>query len=293
MRELPQILVNGLIAGGIYALVAVGYALAYGVLRLINFAHGSVCTAGAFVALTLLTETKLSLPVVVLAVMGFGAGLGLVVERIAYRPIRSAPPIVGLITALGVAAIIENTIALFFGPDARSLPPGFFPVGSLGVEGWMKLSYIQCLTIIIVPLVLGGLWLTIYRTKLGCEMRAVADNKLLAETMGINGNKVVSIGFAAGSAIGACAGLIVAADLGCDPYMGMILGFKAFAACVLGGIGSIAGAVMGGLALGVFENLIAGYVSTEYKSAAVMAALLIMLLLRPEGLFRAFIRRIS
>ena len=288
MQELPQILVNGLIIGGVYALVAVGYSLVYGVLRLINFAHGGFFTVGAFASFVLLGRGNVNLFLVLFLVAGLGAGLGVLIERVAYRPLRCAPTIAPLITALGVYAIIENGIALLFGSDAQVLPPGFFPNGSIGSNLGFTLTYVQAATALLVLTALLFLWFLVYRTQIGRDMRAVADNRELAAAVGINNTTTIRAAFAIGSALGASAGIAIAADVGCDPYMGMIVGFKAFAACVVGGIGSIGGAVIGGLLLGIFENLVAGYISTEYKSASVMALLVLLLLARPDGLFAAF-----
>jgi branched-chain amino acid transport system permease protein len=291
MDALPQILVNGLIIGGVYALVAIGYALVYGVLRLINFAHGGVFTVGAFSALVLVEWAHFPLVAAVPTVMLIGAALGFAVERLAYRPVRAAPLLVQIITALGVATIIENGIAAIFGSDARSLPPGLTTSRILGQSVGVRITGVQLFTVLLAIALLVCLWWLVMRTSVGRAMRAVADDTEGAQTSGINVNKIITIAFCVGSALGAVAGLTVAMDVGCDPYMGTVVGFKAFAACVVGGIKSLSGAVIGGLMIGIFENLVAGYVSTEYKTAVVMAVLVTLLLFRPDGLLKTFKER--
>lgn len=291
METLPQILVNGLVVGGIYALVAIGYSLAYGTLRLINFAHGGVFTVGAFSTLVLLDWLHLPLVVAIPAVALIGAVLGIGIERLAYRPVRNSPLLVQLITALGVAIIIENVVAAIFGGDAKSLPPAIMSSAIIGESVGVRITYIQLLTILLAVVLLIFTWWLVMRTSIGRSMRALADDFEGAMTNGINVNKVIAVAFSIGSAMGAVAGMTVAMDVGCDPYMGTVIGFKAFAACVIGGIRSLSGAVVGGLTIGIFENLVAGYVSTEYKTAIVMAALVTLLLFRPDGLLTVFKER--
>lgn len=291
MATLLQILVNGLIIGGVYALVAIGYALAYSVLRLINFAHGGVFTVGAFSTLVLLEWLRLPLPLAVVAVILIGAGLGIAIERVAYRPVRGASLLVQLITALGVATVIENAVALIFGSDARSLPPAFMSAHTFGEGLGVRITSVQLFTLALAAAFLACVWWLVMRTPAGRAMRAIADNPEGAMTSGIDVDRIIGWTFGVGSAMGAVAGMTVAMDVGCDPYMGTLIGFKAFTACVIGGVRSLSGAVVGGVVIGVFENIVAGYVSTQYKTAIVMAALVVVLLLRPEGLFKAYKER--
>lgn len=291
MEALPQILINGLIIGGVYALVAIGYALVYSVLRLINFAHGGVFTLGAFSTLVLVEWAQLPLITVVPIVMLIGAAVGIAIEKIAYRPLRAAPLLVQLITALGVATVIENSIAAIFGSDARSLPAGLMSSRILGQSAGVRISAIQLFTILLAIILLIFLWWLVMRTSVGRAMRAVADDTEGALTSGINVNRIIAVVFSVGSALGAVAGMTVALDVGCDPYMGTVVGFKAFAACVIGGIRSLSGAVLGGLTIGIFENLVSGYVSTQYKTAVVMGVLILILLFRPDGLLKVFKER--
>lgn len=291
METLPQILVNGLIIGGVYALVAIGYALVYGVLRLINFAHGGLFTLGAFTTLALVEWAHLPLITILPIVMLVGAVVGIAIEKVAYRPVRAAPLLVQLITALGVATILENTIAGIFGSDARSLPPTLTSYGTLGHPGGLRITAVQLFTILLAVFLLICLWWLVMRTSIGRAMRAIADDMEGALTSGINVNRTIAVAFGIGSALGAVAGMTVALDVGCDPYMGTVVGFKAFAACVIGGIRSLSGAVLGGIVIGVFENLVAGYISTEYKTAVVMGVLVLVLLFRPDGLLKVFTER--
>lgn len=291
MGSLPQIVVNGLVIGGVYALVAIGYAMVYGVLRLINFAHGGVFTAGAFLGLVLVGWLHLPLILAMPAVALAGATLGIAIERVAYRPVRGSPILVQLITAIGVAMIIENGVAAVFGSDARSLPLGLTSSGVFGGPLGVRVTGVQLLIIALSVALLLFVWWLVMRTSAGRAMRAVADDPEGAATTGINADRVVTVAFGLGSAMGAIAGMVVSMDVGCDPYMGTVVGFKAFTACVLGGVGRLSGAVMGGIAIGVFENLVAGFVSTEYKTAVVMGVLITLLLFRPGGLLSTFKER--
>lgn len=291
MGSLPQIVVNGLVIGGVYALVAIGYALVYGVLRLINFAHGGVFTVGAFSGLVLIGWLNLPLAIAMPAVALAGALLGLAIERVAYRPVRGAPLLIQLITAIGVAMIIENAVAAAFGSDARNLPPDVTSSTVYGGAMGVSVTGVQLLIVVMSGALLLFIWWLVMRTPVGRAMRAVADDPEGAVTVGINSNRVISVAFVLGSAMGALAGMVVSMDVGCDPYMGTVVGFKAFTACVLGGIGRLSGAVIGGIAIGVFENLVAGFVSTEYKTAIVMAVLVMLLLFRPSGMLKTFKER--
>lgn len=291
MGSLPQIVVNGLVIGGVYALVAIGYAMVYGVLRLINFAHGGVFTAGAFLGLVLVGWLHIPLVLAMPGVALAGAILGIAIERVAYRPVRGSPILVQLITAIGVAMIIENGVAAVFGSDARSLPPDLTSSGVFGGVLGIRVTGVQLLIIALSVALLLFVWWLVMRTAVGRAMRAVADDPEGAVTSGINADRVITMAFGLGSAMGAIAGMVVSMDVGCDPYMGTVVGFKAFTACVLGGIGRLSGAVIGGIAIGVFENLVAGFVSTEYKTAVVMGVLVTLLLFRPGGLLSTFKER--
>lgn len=282
---LGQVLLNGVIAGGVYALLAIGYSLVYGVLGLINFAHGSVFVVGAFVTLLVVDSLGASIYVAVPIVLLVGAVMGLCIERVAIRPVRGSPQILQLITVLAVAVVIENAVAAIFGSDSRSLPPDLAASSVIHLGTDLRLTEVQGFSVLLAVVLLALVWLVVRRSGIGRAMRAVADDAALAASCGVRIHRVVEATFALGSALGAVAGLVVALDIGCDPYMGLPTGFKAFTACVLGGIGNLSGALAGGLALGILENLVAAYISTEYESAFVMTILVVVLLVRPEGLF--------
>ena len=285
MEQLAQTLANGVIVGAIYALVAVGFSLVYGVMRLVNFAHGGVFTIGAFATLFLVERLALPLAVCVVVVACIGAVLGFAIERFAYRPVRESPPIVTLITALALLAIIENALAAIFGSDPIFLPQSVIqPVVFQGPFG-IRITNVQMVSVGAVLVLLAIVHAAVHWTQIGRNMRARAEDRLLAATCGIDADRVTVFAFSLGGALGTLGGLIVAFDLGCDPYMGTIVGLKAFAGCVLGSIRSIWGAVLGAFSVGIGENLVAGYISTEYKTALVLTALALALLFFPNGLF--------
>ncbi len=292
MEQLAQTLVNGLIVGAVYALVAVGFSLVYGVMRLVNFAHGGVFALGAFVTLVLVEELGLPLLLCVPLVAVTGALLGAAIERFAYRPVRTSPPIITLITSLALLAVIENGLAAAFGSDPITLPEAVtrstIIQGPLGI----RLTGVQLASIISAVGLLFIVDAVVHRTSIGRDMRARAEDRLLAATCGIDPDRVTVFAFALGGGLGMLGGMVVALDLGCDPYMGTVVGLKAFAGCVLGSIRSVRGAVIGAFAVGIGENLVAGYISSEYKTALVLAVLALVLLIFPNGLLaRATPRR--
>ena len=290
MTTFLQQLVNGLSLGSIYALIALGYTMVYGVLRLINFAHGDVYMVGAYVGYYLSRKLKGDEPsligalVVMLGAMLVCAVLGVIIERFAYRPVRRAARLTLLITAIGVSLFIENGAQLVFGPD-----PKFFP--SLApradfIVGGVRLTSEQ-LTVIAVSFILMVLLrFFILKTRTGKAMRAVSFNLDAAKLMGISTDRIIAITFGLGSALAAAAGVLIGMQIPkIDPLMGINYGLKAFVAAVLGGIGSIPGAMVGGLLLGVVETLISAYVSSTYRDAIAFVILIAILLYRPTGLF--------
>jgi branched-chain amino acid transport system permease protein len=292
VEQFFQQLLNGIAWGGIYALVALGYTMVYGVLRLINFAHGEVYMVGAmtgyYVAHGLGLSGQPSLPglvAVLAASMLVCALLGATIERVAYRPLRNAPRLAPLITAIGVSLLLQNAGQVFFGADPKFFPPllasrEMVRVGSLAV------SNIQ-LTVVVTALVLmAGLQTIVMRTRFGRAMRAVSVDAPAAALMGVNVDRVIAGTFMLGSALAAAAGILVGlSNPKIDPLMGLLPGLKAFVAAVLGGIGSVPGAMVGGLLLGVVETLVAGYVSSTYRDAIAFVILIAILLYRPTGLF--------
>jgi branched-chain amino acid transport system permease protein len=288
--------VQGLCWGSVYALIALGYTMVYGVLRLINFAHGDLLMVGAYVALLGMSNDRwhLSLlPALGLAV-AFCALLGVLIERWAYRPLRGQPRLAALITAVGVSLLLENLAQLIFSPNPRSFPDEL-PGGlgrSLGGASQqfhaltgLTITPQQSFILLATALLLLLLWLLIARTRFGLAMRAISFDREAAALMGINPDRVIALTFALGSGLAAVAGVLVALDQPkVWPLLGFLPGIKAFVAAVLGGIGNVPGAMLGGLTLGFSEYLVAGYVSTSYKDALVFSVLILILLLRPTGL---------
>ncbi len=289
-----QQLINGLTVGGVYALIALGYTMVYGILELINFAHGEIYMLGAYLGIIFLgffTATGLtsySLPLsLILAIMlsvVFCSAYGLTIEKIAYKPLRNAPRLSPLISAIGVSIFLQNYVMLAQGTEEKKFPD-LFERTVFEIHG-TTVTDIQIFIIIVSSLMMLLLHLFITKTKMGKAMRAVAQDKVMASLVGINIDAVISVTFIIGSGLAAAAGLIVAANYGSVNYsIGYIAGIKAFTAAVLGGIGSIPGAMFGGIFLGLAENLSAAYISSEYKDAYAFIILIIVLLIKPSGLF--------
>lgn len=292
MDQFFQQLINGLAWGAIYALIALGYTMVYGVLRLINFAHGDVYMVGAMTAYYTAhwlgfaqAPSLLGFLVVLLITMAFSGGLGAVIEFVAYRPLRHRPRLTMLITAIGVSMLLEYGGQLVFGPD-----PKFFPQliesHSLFRTGGVVLTNIDALVIVVSLLLMVSLHAIVMHTRIGLALRAVSFNFDTSALMGINVNTVISTTFVLGSALAAAAGALVGLrNPKIDPLMGLIPGIKAFVAAVLGGIGNFPGAVVGGLLMGVTETFVAAYVSSTYRDAVAFVILIAVLLVKPTGLF--------
>ena len=291
-----QQLAYGLAWGSIYALIALGYTMVYGVLRFINFAHGDVYMVGAYLgfytvgALTANPAWAMHpvlLLAVALAVSMLGcAALGVIIERAAYRPLRQAPRLTMLITAIGVSLLIENVAQheVVFGPNPRAFP-AIIPERVALDWGGVHLSNQQVIIIGASLLLMLVLQLVVKRTRIRRAMRAVSYDREAAALMGVNTDTVISATFALGSALAAAAGVLVALNLPrIDPLMGIMPGLKAFVAAVLGGIGSIPGAMVGGLVMGVAEYMVAGYLASSYRAAIAFALLILILLVRPTGI---------
>jgi branched-chain amino acid transport system permease protein len=289
MTTFLQQLVNGISLGSIYALIALGYTMVYGVLRLINFAHGDVYMIGAYTGYYLSRKLKGDEPsllgalVVMLGAMLVCAILGVIIERFAYRPVRRAARLTLLITAIGVSLLIENGAQLVFGPD-----PKFFP--SLApradfIVGGVRLTSEQLTVIALSFLLMVLLRFFILKTRTGKAMRAVSFNLDAAKLMGISTDRIIAITFALGSALAAAAGVLIGMQIPkIDPLMGINYGLKAFVAAVLGGIGNVPGAVLGGLLIGTSEVMVVGYLSSTYRDAIAFGILILVLLLRPQGI---------
>jgi len=288
VTELLQQLINGLSLGAIYALLALGYTMVYGVLRFINFAHADIFMVGSFIGYYLgghvPQATLWGGMVVLLATMLGGALLGVLIERFAYRPLRGGPTLNVLITAIGVSLLLENGGQLVFGATPRTFPQ-LFPFERFQF-GRLVVSSNQLTVIGVAALLIAALQLVIFKTRMGMAMRAVSLNPKAAQLVGVNINTVISFTFALGSALAAAGGILYSMNYpSIDPLMGVMPGLKAFTAAILGGIGNIPGAALGGLILGGAETLVGGsrHLST-YKDAIAFGILIVILLFRPAGL---------
>ncbi|HXX80363.1 MAG TPA: branched-chain amino acid ABC transporter permease [Thermodesulfovibrionales bacterium] len=289
-----QQLINGLTVGGVYALIALGYTMVYGILELINFAHGEIYMLGAYLGIiffgffTGVGLTSYSLPLSLLLTfaisMIFCSAYGFTIERIAYRPLRNAPRLSPLISAIGVSIFLQNYVMLTQGATDKVFPHLF------GASGFTlfnaRITHLQTAIILVSLVLMVSLHLFITKTKMGKAMRAVAQDKVMASLLGINIDSIISLTFIIGSGLAAIAGIMIALYYGLVNYsIGYIAGIKAFTAAVLGGIGSIPGAMFGGIFLGFVESMGASYISSEYKDAYAFLVLIVVLLVKPSGIF--------
>ncbi len=282
MSILAQLIANGIIAGSIYALVALGYTMVYGILEFINFAHGEILMIGAYVAYSLVVFAGIPIFPALILSMIICAGVGVVIERIFYRPLRNAHRLSPLITAIALSILLQSLILLIFGADIRTFRTQEIQKGHT-ILGAVVTSH-QLIIIATTIILMIALYLFVTKTKLGTAMRAAADNRNLAAMIGINVDRVIAIVFALGSSLAAAAGVLVAIEQNLEPTMGVTLGIKAFTAAVVGGIGNIYGAVLGGLAIGLIENIGIWFIPSGYKDAIAFVILVIMLLFRPKGI---------
>ncbi len=288
-----QQLINGLTVGSVYALIAIGYTMVYGILEFINFAHGEIYMLGAYlgiIAIGLLTAMGLGnssafllLAFAFIFAMVFCAFYGVTIERLAYRPLRRAPRLAPLLSALGVSIFLQNFVMVTQGTRNKVFPQLFAQNGfDLGNA---KITYIQIMILVTSILLMVGLTLFVNKTKMGKAMRATSQDQKMAYLVGIDVNRVISVTFLIGSALGAAAGVMVALYYGLvNFHIGYTAGLKAFTAAVLGGIGNIPGAMLGGIILGLVESLGAGYLSSEYKDAYAFIILVLLLIFRPQGI---------
>ena len=280
-------LFNGLRLGNVYAIVAIGFSIVYGILRLINFAHGDILTVGAYTALTLMVSLGAPIWLTILTAVGISVAVGILIERVAYRPLRTANEETTLVSSLAVSAFIQTFVMMVFSEQRKAfhLPPWFT---SIHVIGLVRLSNMNIIIFISTFLILVTLALTIRYTRIGMAMRACSDNQKAAALMGINISKVVMFAFGVGSALAALAGIMLAGEYKTvDPLMGFAPGLKAFVAAVIGGIGNLSGAVLGAFILGIAEMLFAGLLPTSitpYRDAFVFVLLILILLVRPHGI---------
>lgn len=279
-------LINGLSLGSVYAIIALGYTMVYGIAKMLNFAHGDVIMIGAYVTLMGMTKSGLSPIVSVLIAVVVCTALGMVIERVAYKPLRNAAsPLAVLITAIGVSYLLQNVALLIFGANAQSFPSAVKWEGMSLADGALNISGETIVTIVICVVIMVVLMTFIKKSKAGQAMRAVSEDKGAAQLMGINVNGTIALTFAIGSALAAIAGvLLCSAYPSLTPYTGAMPGIKAFVAAVFGGIGSIPGAFIGGILLGIIEILGKAYISSQMADAIVFAVLIIVLLVKPTGL---------
>jgi branched-chain amino acid transport system permease protein len=313
MSTFLQQLINGVSLGAIYSLIALGYTMVYGVLKLINFAHGDVYMVGAFMGYYIanglgargaqmlgqsaegiiargllgsgaMEPSLITALVVMLLAMAICAALGIIIERFAYRPVRKYSRLTALITAIGVSLLLENGGQVVFGADPKFFPE-LFRKRNIDLFGGASINSADIVVLVIALALMIGLQIVVFRTKTGRAMRAVSFNLQSAKLMGINTDRIIMFTFALGSALAAAAGVLVAIRIPrIDPLMGILVGLKAFVAAVLGGIGNIPGAVLGGLLIGITETMVVGYLSPTYKDAVAFAILILILLFRPSGL---------
>ena len=291
-----QELVNGISTGALYSLVALGFSMVYGVLKLLNFAHGDLYMVGAYIgffviqwfggAQHLTIAVPLLLVIMFVLAAGLVGGLGVAIERFAYRPLRDAPRIAPLITAIGVSFFLESSALLLFGAQYRVYNTADFISLSSGIQiGSVTIDSVQILVLVLGVVLMAGLQLLVNRTRLGRQMRAVAADREAAEMLGINVNFVITATFFLGSALAGVAGIMGGLLFNqVTSTIGFIAGLKAFTAAVVGGIGSIPGAMLGGLVIGVAESFVTGYISSTYSNLIVFGILIVVMLIRPSGL---------
>ena len=278
-------LLNGISLGSVYAIIALGYTMLYGIAKMLNFAHGDVIMIGCYIVFTMMTTMGLNPIVSILAAIVGCTVLGVVIEKIAYKPLRKASPLAVLITAIGVSYFLQNLALIIFGADTKSftsvvnMEPIRLAAGKLVISGVTIVTVVACIIIVAV------LMAFIKKTKAGQAMLAVSEDKDAAQLMGVNVNQTISLTFAIGSGLAAIAGvLLCSAYPTLSPYTGSMPGIKAFTAAVFGGIGSIPGAFIGGILLGVIEILGRAYVSSQLSDAIVFAVLILVLLIKPTGI---------
>jgi len=287
--EFLSYLISGISLGSVYAIIALGYTMVYGIAKMLNFAHGDVIMIGGYISFCAMTYLGLPSIVAVLIAMAVCTVLGIVIERLAYKPLRSAPSLAVLITAIGVSYFLQNSALLIWKAAAKVYPP--VVEGALKLfDGQLTISYASLLTVVACLIIMLALTTFVSKSKMGKAMRACSEDKGAAQLMGINVNATISITFAIGSALAAIAGVLLCTSYpNLMPTTGSMPGIKAFTAAVFGGIGSIPGAFLGGLLLGVIEAMAKAYISTNLANAIVFAVLIVVLLVKPAGLLGKYV----
>jgi branched-chain amino acid transport system permease protein len=283
MQQFLQQTINGLSIGGVYALIALGYTMVYGIIKLINFAHGDIFMFGAYVGMIAVINFNMPIYLAFIIAMAVTALFGVIIERVAYKPLRKSSRTAALITAIGVSFLIQNGVLIIMGANIYAfpqvIPNQFFTVFGLRLNMLQLVIFATSIALMVI------LQFIVSKTKLGRAMRSVAVDKDAAALMGVNVDNVITITFAIGSALAAAAGIMVGLYyIKVFPFMGFTPGLKAFVAAVFGGIGIIPGAMIGGFAIGLIETYVAGYGSTLYKDAVVFIILILILLVKPSGL---------
>ncbi len=278
-------LINGISLGSVYAIIALGYTMVYGIAKMLNFAHGDVIMIGCYVVFTTMSGLQFNPLLSVLISVAVCTALGIIIEKVAYKPLRKASPLAVLITAIGVSYLLQNIALLVFGADTKSFSSVITLPALKLADGELVISSVAIVTVLSCILIMVGLMLFIKKTKAGRAMIAVSEDKDAAQLMGINVNGTISLTFAIGSGLAAIAGvLLCSAYPTLTPYIGSMPGIKAFTAAVFGGIGSVPGAFIGGIMLGIIEVLGRAYISSQLSDAIVFAVLIIVLLVKPTGI---------
>ncbi len=285
--------ITGISLGSIYAIIALGYTMVYGIAKMLNFAHGDVIMVGGYICFFAMGRFHLPPVVGVLLAVAVCTALGIVIERLAYKPLRAAPSLAVLITAIGVSYFLQNSAQILWGAATKTFTPIVGTVGDSSLElipGQLSISYVAILSIVCCVVVMIALTVFTGRTKMGKAMRACSEDKAAAQLMGINVDATISMTFAIGSALAAIAGVLMCSAYPVlSPTTGSMPGIRAFTAAVFGGIGSIPGALLGGVLLGIIETFGKAYISTDLSDAVVFAVLIVVLLVRPAGLMGKYV----